>query len=160
MSRLLNVLPDAQKTIEPEDQEFGSYCFEDLEPAKVMEKVSTETIELMDNSEYQNDSQESRKSQEKPGEKEISIEEKKTKDFNSEFPEHSQNSRTESAVKTFEIKFEEKPMETRTLLSGSECREDSQKSRTNTCVEITEHENLKEIKLPLKPKQITTIAEE
>ena len=28
---------------------------------------------------------------------------------------------------TFEIKFEEKPTETRTLLSGSECREDSQK---------------------------------
>ena len=60
MSRL-DVVPDAQKTREPKDQEFGSYCFEDLEPAKVMEKVGTEVIELMDNSEYQNDSQESRK---------------------------------------------------------------------------------------------------
>ena len=40
------------------------------------------------------------------------------------------------------------------MLGGSECREDSQKSRMNTCVEITEHENLKEIKLPLKPKQL------
>ena len=112
LSRLLDVVPDAQKTKEPDDQEFGSYCFEDLEPAKVMEKVSTEVIELMDNSEYQNDSQESRKSQEKPGESEISIEEKKTQDSYSEFPEHSQNSQTESAVKTFEIKFEEKPTET------------------------------------------------
>ena len=55
---------------------------------------------------------------------------------------------------TFKIKFEEKPTETRTLLSGSECREDSQKSWMNQCVEITEHENLKEIKLPLKPKQL------
>ena len=154
LSRLLDVVPDAQKTKEPDDQEFGSYCFEDLEPAKVMEKVSTEVIELTDNSEYQNDSQESRKILEKPGENESSIEKKKTQDFNSEFPEHSQNSRTESAVKTFEIKFEEKPTETRTLLSGSECREDSQKSRTSQCVEITEHENLKEIKLPLKPKQL------
>ena len=73
--------PDAQKTKEPDDHEFGSYCFEELEPAKVMEKVSTEVIELNDNSEYQNDSQESRKSLEKPGEKEISTEEKKAQDY-------------------------------------------------------------------------------
>ena len=109
---MLDVVPDAQKTKEPDEQEFGSYCFEDLEPAKVMEKVSTEVIELTDNSEYQNDSQESRKILEKPGENENSIEKKKTQDFNSEFSEHSQNSRMESAVKTFEIKFEEKPTET------------------------------------------------
>ena len=125
LSCLLDLVPDAQKTKEPDDHEFGSYCFEDLEPAKVMEKVSTEVIELTDNSEYQNDSQESRKIMEKPGENESNIETKKMQDFNSEFPEHSQNSRTESAVKTFEIKFEEKPTETRTLLSGSECQEDS-----------------------------------
>ena len=116
-----------------------------------MEKVSTEVIELTDNSEYQNASQ---RSQEKPGENEISIEEKKTQDFYSEFPEHSQNSRTESAVKTFEMKFEEKPREKQTLLSGSKCQEDSQKSRMDPCIEITEHEDLQEIKLPLKPKQL------
>ena len=146
-------MPDAQKTKEPDNQEFGSYCFEDLEPAKVMEKVSTEVIELTDNSEYQNDSQESRKILEKTGENET-IEEKKTQDFNSEFPEHSQNLQTESAIKTFEIRFAKKPMEKRSLLSGSESREDSQKSRKNPCIEITEHENLKEIKLPLKPSQL------
>ena len=105
LSRLLDIVPDAQKTKEPDDQEFGSYCFEELKPAKVMEKVSTDVIELLDNSEYQNDSQESRKSQEKPGESEISIEEKKAQDSYSEFAEHSQNSRTESAVKAFELKF-------------------------------------------------------
>ena len=154
LSRLLDVVPDAQKNKEPDDQEFGSYCFEDLEPAKVMEKVSTEVTELTDNSEYQKDSQESWKILEKPGENESSIEKKRTHGFNSEFPEHSQNSRTESTVKTFEMKFEEKPMETRTLLSGSECRDDSQKLRMNPCMEITEHKNLKEIKLPLKPKQL------
>ena len=154
MSRLLDVVPDAQKTKEPDDQEFGSYCFEDLEPAKVMEKVSTDVVELLDNNEYQMDSQESRKSLEKPVESEISIEEKKAQDSYSEFSEHSQNSRTESAVKTFEIKFEEKPTEKRTLLSGSEYREHSQKSRVSQCVEITEHEDLREIKLPLKQKQL------
>ena len=120
MSRLLEVVPDAQKTKETDDQEFGSYCFKELEPAKVMEKVSTEVIELMDNSEYQKDLQESRKPLQKPGVKENSTDEKKTQDTDSEFPEHSQNSRTESVVKTFEIKFEEKPREKQTLLSSSE----------------------------------------
>ena len=81
MSRLLDVVLDAQKTKEPDDHEFGSYCFEDLEPAKVMEKVSTDVVELWDNSEYQKDSQESRKSQEKPGGSEISIEEKKVQNI-------------------------------------------------------------------------------
>ena len=154
LSRLLDVVPDAQKTKEPDDHEFGSYCFEELEPTKVMDKVSTEVIELKDNSEFPNDSQESRKSLEKPVESEISIEEKKAQDSYSEFSEHSQNSRTESAIKFFEINFEEKPTERRTLLSGSECREDSQKSRVSQCVEITEHEDLREIKLPLRQKQL------
>ena len=45
-------------------------------------------------------------------------------DANSEFEEHSKNLRMELAVKTFEIKFEEKPREKQTLLSGSEFRED------------------------------------
>ena len=154
LSRLLDVVPDAQKTMEPDDHEFGSYCFEELEPAKVMEKVSTEVIELNDNSELPNDSQESRKSLEKSGEKESSTEERNTQDIHSKFSEHSQNSRMKSVVKTFELKFEEKPRVKRTLLSGSECREDSQKSRMDSYVKITEHEDLREIKLPLKPKQL------
>ena len=94
------------------------------------------------------------KNRRKPGEKENNTDEKEAHDADSEFSEHSQNLRKESAVKTFEMKFDEKPTETRTLLSGSECGEDSQKSRTNPCVEITEHKNLKEIRLPLKPKQL------
>ena len=117
LSRLLDVVPDAQNTKEPDDHEFGSYCFEELEPAKVMEKVSTEVIELTDNSEYQNDLHESRKILEKPGVQENSTDDKKEQDTDSEFPEHSHNSRTESAFKTFELKFEEKPTEKQTLLS-------------------------------------------
>ena len=45
-------------------------------------------------------------------------------------------------------------MEERALLSGSECREGSRKSQMAPCVEIIEHEDLREIKLPLKPKQL------
>ena len=151
--RLLDVVPDAQRIKEPDDQEFGSYCFEELEPVKMMRKVGTEVIELIDNREYQNDLQESRKSEEKPGAKENSTDEKEAQDTDSKFPEHSNNLQTESAIKTFKMKFDEKPTETRALLGSSECQEDSQKLRTNTCVEITKHKNLKEIKLPLKPKQ-------
>ena len=154
LSRLLDIVPDAQKTKEPDDQEFGSYCFEELEPAKVMETINTEVIELTDNSEYPNDSQKSRKQLEKPGVKRNSTNKKKMQDTNSEVQEHSQNLRMESAVETFETKFEEKPREKRTLLSSSEFREHSRELRTDPCIEITEHEDLGEIRLPLKPKQL------
>ena len=154
MSRLLDIAPNAEKVKELDDQEFGSYCFEELEPAKVMETISMEVIELNDSSEYLNDSQKLRKPLEKPGVKETSTDKTKTQNFNSEFPECSQNSWTESAVKTFEMKFDEKSTEKRTLLSGSEFREDFQNSRTDPCVEITEHEDLREVRLPLKPKQL------
>ena len=118
LSHLLDIVPDAQKTKEPDDQEFGSYCFEELEPAKVMETISMEVIELTDSSEYPNDSQESRKSLEKPGVKRNSTHEKKMQDANREFEEHSQN------------------------------------SWTNPCVEITEHKDIREIRLLLKLTQL------
>ena len=111
LSRLLDVVPDAQKTKEPDNHEFGSYCFEELDPVKVMETISTEVIELIDSSEYPNDSQNSQKPLEKPGVKRKSTDEKKMQDANSEFQEHSQNSWLEPVVKIFEIKFEERPME-------------------------------------------------
>ena len=111
LSRLLDIAPDAEKVKEPDDQEFSSYCFKELEPAKVMETVSMEVIELTDNGEFPDDSHKSQKPLEKPGVKESSTEEKKMQDVNNEFQEHSQNLWKELAVKTFEIKFEEKPME-------------------------------------------------
>ena len=111
LSLLLDIVPDAQKVKEPDDQEFGSYCFEELEPAKVMETISTEVIELTDTSKYRNDSQKSQKPLEKPGVKRNSTGKKKTQDANSEFQEHSQNSRTEPVIEAFEIKLEEKSME-------------------------------------------------
>ena len=79
---------------------------------------------------------------------------RKMQDANSEFQEHSQTSRKEMTIETFEIKFEEKPAEKQTLLSGSEFQEHSRESRMKPCIEITEHEDLREIKLPLKPKQL------
>ena len=45
LSCLIDMVPDAQQPDEPKDHEFGSYCFEELEPAKVLEVISTEVIE-------------------------------------------------------------------------------------------------------------------
>ena len=104
-------MPDAQKSKEPDDQEFGSYCFEELEPAKVMETISTEVIELTDGSEDSKHSQKLRKPLEKQGVIRNDTDEKKMQDANSEFQEHSQNSQTAAAVEIFEIKLEEKPVE-------------------------------------------------
>ena len=131
LSRLLDVVPDAQKSKEPDDQEFGSYCFKELEPAKVMETISTKVIELTDGSEDSKCSQKSRKSLKKQGVIKNGTDEKKMQYANSEFQEHSQTLRKEMTVETFEVKFKEKPTEKRTLRSGSEFREHSQESRTN-----------------------------
>ena len=119
MSRLLDIVPDAQKSKEPDDQEFGSYCFEELEPAKVLETISTEVIELADGSKDSKDSQKLRKLLEKQGVKRYGTDKKKTQDANSKCQEHSQNLRTEAAVEIFEIEFEEKLAEKRSLLSGN-----------------------------------------
>ena len=125
LSHLLDVVPDEQKSKEPDDQEFSSYCFKELEPAKVMETISTEVIELTDNSEDSKDSQKSRKPLEKQGVKRYSTDKKKTQDANSKFQEHSQNSQTKAAVEIFEIEFEEKLAEKRSLLNGNEFGEHS-----------------------------------
>ena len=45
LSRLIDVVPGAQQPDEPKDNQFGSYCFKEIEPAKVMEVVSTEVTE-------------------------------------------------------------------------------------------------------------------
>ena len=119
-----------------------------------METISTEVIELSEGSEDAKDLQKLRKPLEKQEVKRNNTDEKKMQDANSEFQEHSQNSWMGPAVETFKIKFEEKPMEKQTLLSSSEFQEDSRESRTNTCIQITEHEDLREIKLPLKPIQL------
>ena len=45
LSHLIDMVLDAQQPEEPKDHEFGRYCFEELEPAKVFEIVSKKVIE-------------------------------------------------------------------------------------------------------------------
>ena len=47
LSRLLDIDPDANQTDELPGHEFGSYCFEELQPAKILEVINTEVIELI-----------------------------------------------------------------------------------------------------------------
>ena len=46
LSRLMEVVPDAQKSEEPEGQQFGSYCFEELKLVEVLETVAVDEITL------------------------------------------------------------------------------------------------------------------
>ena len=66
----------------------------------------------------------------------------------------SQNSWIPSQTRDFQFKYEEKPLKKRSLLDDSESKESSQNSRKRPCVKITEHEEVREITLPLKLKQL------
>ena len=140
------------------DQKFGSYCFEELETAKVLEKDSTEVVELKPESredlEY---SQKSRKLIEQEGvvrNYRNKVQENQPQATSSKFREHSQNLQVEAEVGTFGVQIRGKTDEKQTFLRGSEFEEYSQDSWKDPCIKITEHEGLKEVRLPLKPKQL------
>ena len=65
-----------------------------------------------------------------------------------------QNSPVPSEVATFVFKYDEKLLKKWSLLNDSESSKPSQNSQKDTCIKITEHKYLKEITLPLKPKQL------
>ena len=44
LSRLIDVVPDAKQKQEPDGQEFGNFCFEELKPAELLEVAVTDTI--------------------------------------------------------------------------------------------------------------------
>ena len=159
LSHLIDVIPDTQQPDEPEDHEFESYCFEELEPAKITEVISTETIEMEPiTSKVVEHSLESRK----PTVKDDTVPSSKNKFWEKQQPqvgssksgESSQNSWISTEVGIFELKYEEKLLGKGHLLNLSESSEHSQNSRKDTCIKITEHEDVREITLPLKPKQL------
>ena len=156
LSHLLDVVPDATQPDETKNHEFGSYCFEELEP--VLKRVSTEVIELQTvMSEGVECSLKSRKSPEVEGivlnyKQEPQEQQPQARDSESSKP--FQNSRISSEERTCERRYEEKPLNKHDLFDGSESREHLWNSRKDSCVKITEHEDLKEITLSLKPRQL------
>ena len=159
LSLLLDVLPDAQQADEAKDEEFESYCFEELEPAKTLEIVATEVIELqVEAGETVHSSQISwklTKTNECKEEVTDSNKEKtKTPVEGSEFSKYLQNSWILNKVGIFELKYDEQPLKKPSLLNSSKSGKHSQNSQTDFRVKITEHEEVKEINLPLKPGQL------
>ena len=81
-------------------------------------------------------------------------EENQPQAVSSESTKSSQKLQVSSKVGTFEFKFKEKMLKKRSLLDSSESSESFQNSWMDPCILITKHEDLKEIKLPLKPRQL------
>ena len=159
LSHLIDVVPDAKQPDEPKDHEFGSYCFEELEPAKVFEKISTEVIETQAvASEGVECSLESWESAEVEGvvlkHEETPLKKRQPHSGSSESSKLLRKLWIPLEVGTFEFNYEEKLLEKHSLLEGSESSKPSQNSRTDTSIKITEHEDVKGITLPLKPKQL------
>ena len=65
-----------------------------------------------------------------------------------------QNLRISTEVGVHELKYEEKPLRKAYFLDLNESSENSQNSWKDTYVKITEHEDVRESILPLKPKQL------
>ena len=155
LSCLLDINPDANQTNEPPGHDFGSYCFEELQPVQVLVIVNTEVIELVEEcSEERKHSRDSRKQSNIRVWKTPCPHSEKPQGNGSDFGEDSQNSRAAAGMKTFEIHYSEKPSISQGSLYAGESREHSQNLQAHACVEITEHEDVKEITLPLKPKQL------
>ena len=159
LSRLLDVNPDASQIDEPQGQEFGSYCFEDLQPAKVLEIINTEVIELKEA--HSKDGENLLNSHKLLEMRNVEFTEmprpqcqQQSQGRSSDFGEDSQNSWISTEEKTFELNYSEKSSINRKLQDASESSESSQNSRKGACIQITEHEAVKEIMLPLKPRQL------
>ena len=123
LSRLLDVTPDPQQPDKPEHHEFGSYCFEELEPAKILETISTEMIELQTvNSEGVECSLESWESPEVEG---VVINygqgsrEKRPQVVGSKSNESSQNSQIPDEIGVFNFKYEEKTLKNEAYLMAA-----------------------------------------
>ena len=153
------MMPDTQQTDEPKDHKFGSYCFEELEPAKILETIATEVIELqLRTSKPEDCSQKSQNLLKMNRHTKEPVE--STKEMTemivegSELSEHSQNSWTLNKVGIFELSYEENPWRKSSLMDGIEPGKHSRSSQTDFSVKVTEHQEVKEITLPLKPKQL------
>ena len=148
LSRLMEVVPEAQQAKELEGYEFGSYCFEELKPAEVMEMIAIEEIHLEHGGPMKFEGDEHLI----PSEETIGLQSwvDSISEKNSEGDEHS----TPSLQKTRKASMHHGTYEV--------CEESDEHSSLPRKVEevqtqtirVTEHEDVREIKLPLKPQQL------
>ena len=126
---------------------------------KILEIVNTEVIELKEaHSEHGENLLNSRKLLEMRNieftETPRPQRQQQSQGCSSDSGEDSQNSQISTEEKTFELNYSEKLSINRKLQDASESSEPSQNSRKGACVQITEDEAVKEITLPLKPRQL------
>ena len=141
LSRLMEVVPDAKRTDEPEGHEFGSYCFEELKPAEVLETVAVDEIIL--------ETGEGDEHSTPPLAKDIPV--KESPPFRNEGDKHStpSNHLSRRTSTTHGIHV----MET----EGDEHSTPSNHKADVKTIQVTEHEQVREVKLPLKPHQLAQI---
>ena len=131
LSRLLDVNPDANQTDEPHGHEFRSFCFKDLQPAKVLEVVITEVIEL--NEEHGEDREHSLISCKAWQTRNVEVMEmpkpqcqQQSQEGSRDSEEDSQNVRIPTEERMFELNYSEKPWVNRKVQNASESGESSQ----------------------------------
>ena len=144
LSRLMEVVPDAQKTEEPEGQEFGSYCFEELKPVEVLETVAVEEIMLKTG-----DGDEDSTPPLRNMAKDTLV--KESPPLGSEGDEHSTPSKRRSQRTSTSHGIQALKAEGDEQSTPSSCKTDVK------TIHVTEHEQVKEIKLPMKPHQLAYI---
>ena len=124
LSCLIDVVPDAKQKQEPDGQEFGNFCFEELKPAEILEVAVTDTI-MTDNG-VEECIEHSIQSKEQSRNHQMPHTPTTTPTDRNEGIEHSIHSERKSAGTKKEAH----------------------------CVRVTEHESMREVKLPLKTGQL------
>ena len=140
LSRLMEVIPDAQKSDEPDGQEFGSYCFEELKPVEVLETVAVEEIVLKAG---EGDEDSTPPLENTANDTPV----KQNPPLGNEGDEHSAPSRRLSQRTSTSHSI-------RALMTeGDEHSTPSNHKKGLKTIHVTEHEQVKEVKLLLKPQQ-------
>ena len=158
LSRLLDVDPDTQQTKEAEGHKFGSYCFEELEPAKVSETVLTEVIEPQERNSKTVGC--SLNSQTMPYTEDVTLDcrenlhQLEQLGSKSKKREFSQNSQISQELAVVVVNYERIAEEEYRFLDTNKLIEHSENSQKHMGIKITEHEDLREVTLPLKPRQL------
>ena len=144
LSHLMEVVPDAQKSEEPEGQQFGSYCFEELKPVEVLETVAVEEIVLRAREGDEDSTPPLENTAKDTPVKESSPLGNEGDEYS--IPSNRRSQRTSTNHGTQRLEAE-----------GDEHSTPSSHKRGLKAIHMMEHEQVKEVKLPLKPHQLELI---
>ena len=144
LSRLMEVEPGAKQTEEPDGQEFGSYCFEELKPVEVLETVAVDEIEFQANEGDEDSTPPPRIMARDTPVKERPPLGNEGDEHSTPSSHHLQQTSMSHGIQVLEAE-------------GDEHSTPSGRKTDVKTVQITEHEQVKEVKLPLKPHQLSHV---